>query len=104
MKGEVRIRKDEFSPGESKRIDAGPGGVCLVRIEDDFYAIGDTCSHANVSLTEGDIDPDDLTVECWKHGSTFSLKDGQPQCLPATVPVPTYEVRVEGEEVVVSVS
>ena len=40
-------------------------------------------------------------IECWKHGSTFSLIDGKPQSLPATKPVPTYEVRVDGDDVMV---
>jgi 3-phenylpropionate/trans-cinnamate dioxygenase ferredoxin subunit len=100
---EVRVRRDDVEPGTAIRLDAGPDGVCLVRIGDDFYAISDRCSHANVSLSEGDVNPEDCWIECWKHGSAFSLKDGRPQSLPATVPVPVYEVHVDGDEVVVKV-
>ncbi len=99
---EVRVKRDSVAPGSAVRLDGVDHGVCLVRVGDEFYALGDRCSHANVSLSEGDIDPDERTVECWKHGSTFSLVDGKPQCLPATKAVPVYDVRVEGDEVVVS--
>ena len=42
-----RIRADKVEPGTAVRLDGGPDGVCLVRIGDDFYAIGDRCSHAD---------------------------------------------------------
>jgi 3-phenylpropionate/trans-cinnamate dioxygenase ferredoxin subunit len=70
-------------------------------VADDFYAIGDRCSHADFSLAEGEVYPEEREIECWKHGSTFSLIDGKPQSLPATKPVPTYEVRVDGDDVMV---
>jgi 3-phenylpropionate/trans-cinnamate dioxygenase ferredoxin subunit len=77
--------------------------VALVRIDDDVYAIGDTCSHANVSLSEGEVLAGDREIECWKHGSTFSLVTGEPLTLPATQPVPVYEARVEDGQIVVVV-
>ncbi|MGI8491644.1 MAG: non-heme iron oxygenase ferredoxin subunit [Acidimicrobiales bacterium] len=85
------------------RVESPAGAVCLVRIGDAFYAIADCCSHQNVPLSEGEVDPDECTIECWKHGSAFSLKDGEPQSLPATRPVPVYSVQVEGDEVVVTI-
>lgn len=88
----------------SRRFVIGPHKICLVRVGADFYAIGDTCSHADYSLAEGEIDPDTLQVECWKHGSCFSLKTGEPDTLPATKPVPTYDVDVDGDDVYVTVS
>jgi 3-phenylpropionate/trans-cinnamate dioxygenase ferredoxin subunit len=94
---------DEIEPGSARRFDVGRHRICLVRIGDDFYAIGDTCSHANFSLSEGELLPDELEIECWKHGSTFSLLDGEPQSLPATKPVPVYEIRREGDDVLVRV-
>ena len=81
------------------RFDVGPHRIALIRIGDDFYAIGDRCSHADFSLSEGEVYPDECTIECWKHGSTFSLVTGEPTTLPATKPVPVYEVRVEGDDV-----
>jgi 3-phenylpropionate/trans-cinnamate dioxygenase ferredoxin subunit len=95
---------DDVEPGTANRFVVGRHKIALVRVGDDFYAIGDTCSHADYSLSEGEIDPDALQIECWKHGSCFSLKTGEPDTLPATRPVPTYDVRVEGDDVFVAVS
>ena len=95
---------DDIAPNSAQRFDIGKSRICLVRIEDDFYAIGDRCSHADFSLAEGEVWADEREIECWKHGSTFSLETGEPQSLPATVPVPVYTVRVEGGEVFVDVS
>jgi 3-phenylpropionate/trans-cinnamate dioxygenase ferredoxin component len=100
---ELRVPAADVKHGTAVRIDGGPDGVCLVRIEDDFYAVSDRCSHENVPLSEGDVDPDERCIECWKHGSSFSLVDGEPQCLPATRPVAVYPVRTEGTDVVVTV-
>ncbi len=95
---------DDVAPNTARRFDVGPLRICLVRLGDDFYAIGDRCSHADYSLSEGEIWADEKEIECWKHGSTFSLLTGEPQSLPATVPVPVYTVRVEGDDVYVDVS
>jgi 3-phenylpropionate/trans-cinnamate dioxygenase ferredoxin subunit len=97
-----RIAAAKVEPGTAVRLDGGPDGVCLVRIGDDFYAIGDRCSHADYSLSEGDIDVEDCSIECWKHGSAFSLRDGSPQSLPATQPVPVYRVCRDGDDIVVT--
>jgi 3-phenylpropionate/trans-cinnamate dioxygenase ferredoxin subunit len=96
--------KDDVAPGAARRFDVGRHRIALVRIGDDFYAVGDRCSHADYSLSEGEVWPDELEIECWKHGSTFSLKTGEPQSLPATRPVPVYDVVVEGDDVFVVVS
>lgn len=104
MTDTVRMPLAEIAPGTAVRLNAGSTGICLVRIGDDVYAIGDRCSHANVSLSEGDVDEEDRCIECWKHGSAFSLIDGEPQSLPATKSVPVYDVTMEGDDVVVKVS
>ncbi len=103
--GEARrlCARDELAPGSARCFDVDGHRVALVRIGDDFYAIGDTCSHADFSLSEGDVWPDELEIECPKHGSTFSLTTGEPQTLPVTQPVPVYEVVVDGEDVKVVV-
>ena len=74
-----------------------------MRIGDDFYAIGDRCSHEDYSLAEGEVFDEEREIECWKHGSTFDLRTGEPQSLPATKPVPVYDVKVEGGDVKVVV-
>jgi 3-phenylpropionate/trans-cinnamate dioxygenase ferredoxin component len=90
---------DELDDGGARRFDVDGHRLAVIRLGDDVYVIGDRCSHENISLSEGEVDPDDKTVECWKHGSTFSLLDGHPTCLPATKPVPVYEARVVDGEV-----
>ncbi len=91
----------DVRPGTHHRFDIDGHRICLVNIEDHFYAIDDQCSHADYSLSEGEVWEDELTVECPKHGSTFSLLTGEPQSLPATRPVAVYEVEVVGDDVTV---
>ena len=100
----VLCRTDEIKPGTARRFDVGEHRIALVRIGDDFYALGDRCSHADYSLSEGDVWEDEREIECPKHGSTFSLETGKPQTLPATRPVPVYKVRVDDGDVLVEVS
>ena len=92
---------DELKPGAARRFDVDEHRIALVRIGDDFYAVGDRCSHADYSLSEGDVWEDEREIECPKHGSTFSLETGKPQTLPATRPVPVYRVVVDGTDVLV---
>ena len=68
----------------------------------DIHAIDDTCSHANVSLSEGDVE--DTAIECWLHGSRFDLRSGKPIGLPATTPIAVYPVKIDGGDVFVSVT
>ena len=95
---------DDMKHGEARRFDVEGRRIAVVRIDDTYYAIGDTCSHAEVSLSEGEVICESKEIECWKHGSTFSLETGEPQTLPATQPVPVYDIRVEGDDVVIEVS
>ena len=84
----------DLAPGTARRFDVAGRSVAVVRIGDDVYAIGDTCSHAEVSLSEGEVWCDSKEIECWKHGSLFSLETGEPSTLPATQPVPVFVARV----------
>lgn len=94
----------ELEPGTARRVEVeGAPAIALVRIDDDVYAIGDRCTHQDVSLSEGEVDPDEKTLECWKHGSTFSLITGQPTVLPATKPTPVYEVSIVDGDIFVEV-
>ena len=86
---------DEIVAGKPHPVTVGEVEVALVRDGDDFYAIRDECSHANIALSEGDVDG--CLIECWLHGSTFDLRTGEPTTLPAFEPVAIYPVRVEGE-------
>ena len=99
----ILCRLDELPPGGARRFDVGRLRLAVVRLGDDVYALHDECSHQNVPLSEGEVDPDERTIECWKHGSAFSLETGEPESLPATRPVAVYDVRVDDGEVVVVV-
>ncbi len=90
----VVCQLDDLAPNSAQRFDIGDRAIAVVRIGDDVYAIGNTCTHADVSLSEGELFCDTKEIECWKHGSTFSLDTGEPQTLPATQPVPVYVARV----------
>ena len=100
----VRLcRRSELAPGDARRFDVAGLRVALVRIGDDFYAVGDRCSHEDFSLADGEVWAEECEIECAKHGSTFDLRTGQPCSLPATRPVPVYQVVVAGDEVSVVV-
>jgi 3-phenylpropionate/trans-cinnamate dioxygenase ferredoxin subunit len=96
-------RLDEIAEGKAHRIELDGHVLALVRIGDDVYVIGDRCSHQDIPLSEGDVDAEERTLECWKHGSAFDLQTGEPTSLPATRPVPVYEARVVDGEVEVEV-
>ena len=74
--------------------------VAIVRAEGEIYAIRDVCSHEEVPLSEGEVY--DHTVECWLHGSCFDLRTGKPTGPPATQAVPTYQVKIDGDDVFVA--
>ena len=93
--------RQEVEPDTVRRFDVGAHRIALVRVGDDFHALGDTCSHEDYSLSEGQVFAEECEIECWKHGSTFDLRTGEPCSLPATRPVPVYVVRVEGDDVLV---
>ena len=92
----------DVKPGTASRFDVEGHRLCVVNVDGTFYVIGDECSHADYSLSEGDVWEDEREIECPAHGSTFSLVTGEPQTLPATRPVPVYDVRVDGDDVIVS--
>ena len=81
------------------RVELGGQPVCVARSGGEVFALRDVCSHAEVALSEGDVE--DGAIECWLHGSLFDLRTGKPSGLPATKPVPTYAVTVEGDDVLV---
>jgi 3-phenylpropionate/trans-cinnamate dioxygenase ferredoxin component len=80
-------------------VEVGSTPVAIIRAGGEIYALHDVCSPEEVPLSEGDIY--DRTVECWLHGSCFDLRTGEPTGPPATRPVATYSVRIEGDDVYV---
>ncbi len=92
---------DEVPDGGALKVEVDGVPVSVVRIGSDVYAVADTCTHANVSLSGGDVWCDELEIECPKHGSAFSLLTGIPSTLPATQPIAVYSAEVVDGSVVV---
>ena len=92
----------DVADGTAVRVVLDGVPVAVVRSDGEVYAIHDVCSHANVALSEGEIE--DQTLECWLHGSRFDLVTGRPTGLPATQPVPVYPVKIDGDDVLVNVT
>jgi nitrite reductase/ring-hydroxylating ferredoxin subunit len=91
----------DLSDGEPLAVEIGGEPVAIVRTDGEVYAIRDVCSHAEVALSEGEVDG--CTIECWLHGSRFDLRTGKPTSMPATEPVPVYPVKIEGDDVLVAI-
>jgi len=89
----------EVSTDEALAVVAGEWDVAIARNGDEFFAIQDVCSHAEVALSEGEVT--DCTIECWMHGSRFDLRTGKPTGLPATEPVATFPIEVRGDDIYV---
>jgi 3-phenylpropionate/trans-cinnamate dioxygenase ferredoxin subunit len=90
----------ELVQDEAHRVEVG--GIAISVVLDsagEVHAIGDTCTHGDVSLADGFVDGD--TLECWAHGSAFSLRTGRPLNLPAYEPVPVFEVTIDGDDVLI---
>jgi 3-phenylpropionate/trans-cinnamate dioxygenase ferredoxin subunit len=80
-------------------VEVGDVAVVIVRDGDEVHALRDECSHASLSLSEGELTR--KGIECWLHGSCFDLRTGQPSSPPATDPVDVYAVRIDGDDVYV---
>jgi 3-phenylpropionate/trans-cinnamate dioxygenase ferredoxin component len=91
----------DLKDGEAISVVLGGDEIALVETEGEVFAIRDWCSHAAVPLSEGEVDG--YTIECWLHGSCFDLRTGKPTSMPATVPVPVYPVKIEGDDVLVAI-
>jgi len=89
---------DLADPG-TKAVDLDGTPLVIVKSEGEIYALDEFCTHEEVSLADGEIY--DCTVECWLHGSCFDLRSGKPTGPPATKPLTTYQVRIEGDDVLV---
>ena len=90
----VRVcRADDLKPGMALRVETDAEPVAVFNVDGDFYAIADTCSHEESSLSEGYVDED--IVECAKHGAMFHIPTGEVRSLPATRNVRTFGTVVE---------
>lgn len=96
---QVRIcHESEIAPGQAVKVVIE--GVPIAVVKDSagvIHALGDTCTHGEISLSEGFVEGD--TLECWAHGSKFELATGKPQNFPAFEPVPVYQVTITDGDV-----
>lgn len=101
--GVVVCQDGDVQVKSSLRVEVDDYPIAIVRDSfGELHAIGDTCSHAEISLSEGDVE--DGTIECWAHGSSFDLTSGQPLTLPAFEPVPVFALSIHGNDVYVDVT
>ncbi|BBA96369.1 putative ferredoxin subunit of phenylpropionate dioxygenase [Actinacidiphila reveromycinica] len=90
----VKVCPEEKVPADGAiAVEVEGTPIVLARSGGTVYAVGELCSHAEVSLAEGEVY--DGTIECWLHGSCFDLRTGAPSNPPATRPITTYRVKVE---------
>jgi 3-phenylpropionate/trans-cinnamate dioxygenase ferredoxin subunit len=104
--GWVRVCSTSDVPaGEVRRFEVDHRPFAVVNLgEEGFRVVDSICSHAHYFLDEGEVDVDDETIECPKHGSTFDLNTGKPITLPATRPVERFDVKVEGDDVLIEMT
>lgn len=93
----------ELPVGARRRVDADGIAVIVVNCDGEYLAIEDLCSHDGAPLDDGPIDCAAGTIECPRHGSLFDLRSGRPKTLPAYMPVETFPVEVDGDQLVVLV-
>ncbi len=94
----------EVPPGEARRFPFGEGHVAVANLgEDVFRAIDAVCSHEHAWLDEGELDIEDRTLECPKHGSVFDLETGAAKTLPAVAPVAMYPLTIRNDDILIEV-
>jgi 3-phenylpropionate/trans-cinnamate dioxygenase ferredoxin component len=100
---ETVAKTTDIGPGEMKYVEAGrrEEPIVLINFEGDFYALSDTCTHEEASLSDGQIVDDEL--ECPLHGGAVEIRTGLPAAFPVVVPSKVYPVRVVGDEVQIAV-
>lgn len=95
-------RLEDVPPGELKAVKAGNKDVCLANVDGTIYAIGNICTHAGAPLADGYLDGE--LLECPWHAGFFNVKTGEATQVPVFEDVPSYEVRIEGDEIQVAVA
>lgn len=97
----IRVaRAADVPPGSVRRVEVDGHVVALANVDGQFFAVDDTCTHEEASLSEGGLSAEILV--CPRHGSRFNVKTGRVLSLPAVRSVAVYPVRVEGDQVLVS--
>jgi nitrite reductase/ring-hydroxylating ferredoxin subunit len=91
----------EIPPGRSRVVEVGDEDVAVCNIEGKIYAIANVCTHDDGPLGDGFLLGDE--IECPRHGARFNVRTGEVRTLPAIMPVPVFEVKIEGDDILVDV-
>ena len=91
---------DSFIEGKPVAIDVNGTAVCVARVGDEVFAVADTCSHSDASLSEGEVSG--FKIECWLHGAEFDLRSGAALTPPATQALQSFKVQRNGNQLVIS--
>ena len=91
----------QLEQGKPVKVEKDGKTICVARVGDEVFAVDDTCSHSDASLSEGDVA--DFKIECWLHGAEFDLRTGEALTPPAVAPLHTYGVHVDGDSVTVEI-
>jgi 3-phenylpropionate/trans-cinnamate dioxygenase ferredoxin subunit len=89
------VTADQVPLGTVKRFEINELAVAIIHTDEGFFALEDRCSHADVALSEGELEG--CLLECWLHGSAFDVRTGEPQSLPALTPVTTFPVTIDSQ-------
>lgn len=92
--------KSDLTPGTPKLVMVEGTPVCVAMIDGEVFAIADTCTHSDASLSEGELNGS--LIECWLHGAEFDMRTGEAVTPPATAPSRKFHVHVDGEDVTIS--
>ncbi len=87
--------------GQPVRLEKNGQSICVTRIGEEVFAIEDTCTHSEASLSEGEVTG--TKIECWLHGAEFDLRTGEALSLPATQGVKTFGVRINDDFVSIEI-
>jgi 3-phenylpropionate/trans-cinnamate dioxygenase ferredoxin subunit len=96
----AEVAFDSLVSGKPVVIEVDGVAVCLTRVGDEVFAVEDTCTHSEASLSEGEVSG--TKIECWLHGAEFDLRTGEALTPPATSALKTFKVEVNGNQVVVT--
>ena len=92
---------DQLEVGKPVKIEKDGKTICVARVGDEVFAVDDTCSHSEASLSEGEVTG--FKIECWLHGAEFDLRTGEALTLPANISLATYAVKIDGNSVTVEI-
>jgi 3-phenylpropionate/trans-cinnamate dioxygenase ferredoxin component len=87
-------QESDVAEGAPLRVEVEGTPIAIIKVHDELFAIGDTCTHEEFSLSDGEM-VDEFTIECPLHGARYDVRSGRALCLPAVLATPSYPVWVE---------